>query len=370
MIKTFKYDVILDEADLCNREAEKKRLISVIKRNGRIVLYSIRRMGKTSLTSVCSKILKKQNPDTFYLYVDLNEVTSFGDVTKRFWAYFESALKEQFPLQRAKSLMGNLIGRVKVHLPGKIELSLDEIPESHHDMYLMELFKELGELSKTNPIIMTVDEFQAIAHDRESQAILRQAFQKLNLAGIVLMGSNQRLLYHMLNDKSAPFFGFGEDLELTPISIEHYLPYLEDRFSKSNLLISKEVAIFMLDQMNNIPNYINELGAWLVDTMSNTELTYHHIETAIYAAVHTKRGRYTSALYGYRPNEKKFFKAIAKKGFVESPTGKDMQELTDLSPSELLRVSRDMDDCPLISRDSQNRLFIIDPFLQKFLMLF
>ena len=181
------------------------------------------------------------------------------------------------------------------------------------------------------------------------------------------MGSNQRLLYKMFNDKKNPFFGFGEDMELKPISVEDYLPYMNERFKEGNLFITRDVAEHMMSEMNGIPNYINELGSWIVNTMSDLQLTKGHIDEAIEQASRSKSGRYESALFGYSKNQKRFIQAVARLGRVKAHSGKEMAFKTGLSPTELSRTNESLHDAPLLSLDTENQLFIVDPFLKRFL---
>lgn len=367
MQKTFKFDVILEEEDMCNREAEKRRLTSLMERNGRVVVYSPRRMGKTSLVNVCSKKIRRKDRHAFHLYVDLNETASLGEVAGRFRSHYESALAEQFTIKNVKFHLNALLSRIKIGLPGGVEMSVERYAETQPEEYLMTLFRELSEMGKEYQLALILDEFQGISELKDAQAVLRREIKKLSHASIVLMGSNQRLLYKMFNNKNSPFFGFGEDLELKPISAQDYLPYMNERFSINNIAIDLEAAAYLMEKMNNIPNYINELGAWIVDTMSDVQLTCGHIDEALESAVKTKMGRYESALYGYSTNQKKFIKAVAKLGRIKAYTGKEMAEKAGLSASELGRAYKSLEDAPILSRDTQNGLFIIDPFFRRFL---
>ncbi|MDP2600805.1 MAG: ATP-binding protein [Deltaproteobacteria bacterium] len=367
MGKTFKFDVIIGEEDMCDREPEKKRILSLMKRNGRIIIYSLRRMGKTSLVDVCSKKMRSIDSEVFHLYVDLSEVASLKETAVRFRSHYEFALKEQFPLKKVKIHINDLLSRLKLDIPGGVELSLEKYASLQPEEYLMSLFQELRKIGEKGPLALIIDEFQGISGLNDAQAILRREVKKLDNAAIVLMGSNQRLLYGMFNNKKSPFFGFGEDLELKPISIGDYVPYMNERFSEVNVSIDSEVAAYMMEKMNGIPNYINELGSWIVDTQTRTQLTKGHIDEALETAAHSKKGRYESALYGYSINQRKFVKAVAKMGVVKSFTGKEMVLETGLSPTELSRIGKNLEDAPILSRDTENRFFILDPFFRKFL---
>lgn len=367
MVKRFKFDVILEEEDLCDRKKEKERLLSIMKKQGRLVLYSHRRMGKTSLVHVSSQLFKRESPDSLHIYVDLNEVSSLEEVARRFRSYCQRALQSQFPIQKAKSFLNRLLSRLKVNFPGSVEVSLDRYPSLYPEDYLLQLFSELSDLSRKSPLIVMIDEFQGLAGLKEAQALLRSELKKLSRAAIILMGSNQRLLYQMFNDKSLPFFGFGEDLELKPIPIKDYLPYINERLAPGDLLITEEVCLYLIEKMNRIPNYVNELGAWIVETFSNLQLTEGHVDEALEAAADSKKGRYESALYGYSENQKRFLRAIAKIGPMKAYSGREMMQETDLSSSELARAGSSLEGSPLLSRDSQNGFFIPDPFLKKFL---
>lgn len=367
MGKIFKFDVILEEEEMCNRGTEKQRLLSIMEKRGRAVVYSPRRMGKTTLALVCGHKLKAADPQAFLLYVDLNEIPSLAELAGRFRSHYESALKEQFPVQKAKMLLGSLLSRIKITLPGGAALEIEKCAEEKPERYLMSLFAELKALSASRPVVLIIDEFQGVADLKTAQALLRREFQQMPKAAVILMGSNQRLLYRMLNDKKLPFFGFGEDMELKTIPLKDYLPYMNERFEKSNLHISEAVAMYMIQKANEIPNYVNELGAWIVDSFSGLELTTEHIDIALDAAAQSKHGRYESALYGYTHNQKRFLTAIAKLKRGTPETGREIQAATGLSASELARVKHSLEDCPLLSRDTNNHVFIIDPFLKKFL---
>jgi len=367
MKKTFKFDVIVGEEDMCDREEEKKRLISLMKRKGRMVIYSLRRMGKTSLVDVCSKKMRSLHPDTFHLYVDLNEVADLGEVAARFRSHYEFALKEQFTLKKVKRYLNDLFSRLKLDIPGGLELSLEKQAVTQPEEYLMSLFQELKKIGEQHSLALVLDEFQGISELSDAQAVLRREVKKLDNAAIILMGSNQRLLYRMFNNKRSPFFGFGEDMELKPISIQDYVPYMNERFAEVDVSIDADVAGYMAEKMNGIPNYINELGSWIVDTRTRVQLTKGHIDEALEAAANSKKGRYESALYGYSIHQRKFLKAVAKRGLVKSYTGKEMVSETSLSPTELNRIGKSLEDAPLISRDTANQFFILDPFFRKFL---
>lgn len=365
----FRYDVILEAEDLCNRQEEEKRILSIMQKQGRLVIYSLRRMGKSSLLNVCQKEFQKQVPQSFVLWIDLNEVTNTEDVAHRFRIHYELALQNTFPIQRAKSYLNKLLGKINLDLPGGIQVSLDEFTKENPQKYLLNLFQGLKTLSEEQHMIIVIDEFQGIADLEEVQAILRSELKKLNKAAIILMGSNQRLLYKMFNDKKAPFFGFGQDLELKSIAVKDYAPYMNERFRHFDLCLSDEVTEYLLNKMNQIPNYINELCAWICDAYSGLEITKDLVDEALLKCAQSKRGRYQSALYGYTTNQKRFIKAIAKLGPVKAHTGKDMQKWTALTSSELTNVATVLEDSPLIARDTQNNWFIPDPFLQHFLIL-
>ncbi len=59
--------------------------------------------------------------------------------------------------------------------------------------------------------------------------------------------------------------------------------------------------------------------------------------------------------------------SVAKIGRVKAHTGKEIAERTGLSPSELARVYKSLEDAPILSRDTNNCAFIIDPFFRRFL---
>lgn len=371
MYPLFKYDVVLEAEDLCDRKVEKKRILQIMEASAsgrKLVIYSPRRMGKTSLVNVCSQEFRKRHPQAFIVYMDLNELSSLQETASRIRAHYELALRDHFPLMKAKNFLNALLSRLKMNLPGGVDLSLEEVSLAEPEAYLLGLFQQLQKLSEEAPLIVVMDEFQGIVNLKNVQALLRREFKKLK-ASVILMGSNQRLLYQMFNNKKDPFFGFGEDMMLQPIPVNEYLPYMQERLSLKNISVDRSVAEYWIQAMNEIPNYINELGAWIVDTMDNVEMTTGYIDEAIQNIVRSKSGRYESILYGYTENQKKFIRAIARLGRVKAYTGQQMMKETGLSAVELNRVGQQLEDAPIISRDLKNQWYILDPFLRKFLQI-
>ena len=367
MAKEFLFDTVIPLEDFCNRSKEKKRIFSLLKRQGRLVIYSKRRMGKTSLVHACVESVQKDQKNTLALMFDFNAMASMENIAERMQASYEAALKKQLPIKQARASLADLFSRIKISVPGDIELSLQNVKQVKPAVYLQSLFDEIETLSHKHALILVCDEFQGIEGLVEAQVLLRREFLRLAKVPILLLGSNQRLLYTMFSDKKLPFYSFGEDLELGPIPLPEYLPYIAERLEPSNLSITADVAEYWMLKMNDIPNYINELGAWIVDQYQDLILTKAHIDDAVESATESKKGRYHAALYPYAIKQRKFIQAIARLDNVARITGKEMQATSGMSPTELGRLKADLEDCPLISIDAREQWYILDPFFKGFL---
>ncbi|MDO8494571.1 MAG: hypothetical protein Q7S68_04465, partial [Deltaproteobacteria bacterium] len=115
----FKYDILVEEKDICNYEEEIRLLKKYVKNGEKAVLYAPRRFGKTSLlVNVLGKHFLASKKQGLFCYVNLQEVKDIHSVAVRFARSVEEALKNIFP---KKTLFAKTIEILKSLRP-KIEI--------------------------------------------------------------------------------------------------------------------------------------------------------------------------------------------------------------------------------------------------------
>ena len=106
-MKEFIFDRLVDRANICDLEAERKQIKKFIEQKQNIVLYAQRNYGKTSLVkNVIMEDFRKKNKKSFVFFVDLMGVKDLDSITSRLKHGLEQSIKESFPIKSLASSIG------------------------------------------------------------------------------------------------------------------------------------------------------------------------------------------------------------------------------------------------------------------------
>lgn len=369
--KTFKYDVLIGEGDLCDRGKEIKELTERAMKKKRTVLFAPRRYGKTSLVkNAVGERFKKASSDNILLYIDLMDVKSFQSIAERLQYGISKALSEHFPV---KTLLKNIAGLIK-NLSVNIEIdpatgqpsmnfSIKDIESQKGTRQLMDAIKEL---SKKHGLMLVLDEFHDIAFVEEAEAAFRGFLQELEKVSVFILGSKRHLLKLMFSSANAPLFGFGDELHLSPISVDDWLPYFRDRMGRAGMRIGRDKMAWIAEQMCNVPNAICEIGAWLVENCPEAELSIKAIKEQLDIMVDAKQS-YHYVLQGYTENEKNVLRKIAVNKFTLEPQSISFLSSLNVSKSNVGKMFSKLLDMGMIEYETDKGYRISDPILSHYL---
>ena len=175
MNSPFPYERLPNADEFFGRTKELEKLSTITKYSNNLLIHSKRRMGKSSLI----KTFFEQNKDDYLcIYVDIFDITSKEDFAQLLLKALANAGK--FDLKTAIKNLTSLFKRVRVEPtidPNTLEYLIKPIVAtlSFEEMF-EEFFNSLNELSKTNKIILSIDEFQQIANitDVKLDAMMRK----------------------------------------------------------------------------------------------------------------------------------------------------------------------------------------------------
>lgn len=369
--KTFKYDILIDETDLCDRINEIKELSRRASLGKRTVLFAPRRYGKTSLVkNAVGKRFKKAGSKNVLVYVDLMDVRSFQSISERFQYGLSKALSEHFPI---KTLLKNIAGIVKNisltveadPVTGQLSLgmSVKDTENQKGSRHLMDALKHLSE--KYN-LMLVLDEFHDITFVGEAEALFRGFLQELDKASVFILGSKRHLLKLMFTDANAPLFNYGDQMSLSPIAAEDWLAYYNERLSAAGLSIDRSAMSWITAEMCDVPNSICELGAWLVENRPDSKLTIESIKEQLNILLDSKQG-YHYILQGYTENEMSVLKKIAENKFVMEPHSTAFLETIRVSKSSVGNIIGKLMDLGAIEFEMNKGYRISDPLLGHYL---
>ncbi len=116
-------------------------------------------------------------------------------------------------------------------------------------------------------IIVCLDEFQNIAFFDDSLAFQKKLpahWQHHKIASYCLYGSKRHMMTELFENKSMPFYKFGNVMFLEKISQSYWIEFITKSFEKTKKHIKKEVAVKISELMENHPYFVQQLAhtAW------------------------------------------------------------------------------------------------------------
>ena len=197
--KNFKYDVLIETDDLCDRKLEQTDLLKRAKAKKRTIVFAPRRYGKTSLVkNVIGTAFFSLSRRHLVLFFDLMGVQSLESIAKRFHHGVSFALSQRFPVKTLLRDVGDYLRGLSLQVEmdsvtGQPSLSLiSKTKEAKGEMlHFMETVKEL---SRKYPTMIILDEFPDITFVPEAEALFRSLLQELGDTAVFILGSKRHLL--------------------------------------------------------------------------------------------------------------------------------------------------------------------------------
>lgn len=355
----------------CDREEETWQLRSHVQNGINTTLLSIRRMGKTGLIHHLFDQIK-QKPNVECIYVDIYATQNL----KEFTNYFNSAVLRAFPERKAigKKFLEWMKGFRPVitydPMSGQPEVSFDYSVPRQYEQSLLSLFEFLDKQEIT--ILIAIDEFQQITTypEKNVEALLRSAVQKLKNVRFIFSGSSEHLLNELFNNSKRPFFASTQLIYLQSIKETIYSDFIQQHFANVKRKISDEALDFIL-AWTRCHTYYTQV---LCNRMFATGIKEIDIEH-----VHEECGRILmeneSSYYIYRnllaPMQWALLKAIAAEEKVYKPMAKQFLQGHNVgTPANVQRALQALLDKEMIyaATDEDGRFYqVYDCFLSRWL---
>lgn len=374
MTERFPIHIVAETSDICNYEAERKRLNFEVSQGHRILLLGRRNTGKTSLLqSVVIPEFKKKNPNGFVISVDLMSVTNLESIQMRLESGFTQGLRKSFPVRSKLLAVVDLIKGLRPSLnvdpiTGQLDVSLSFAKETTPKR-LEQMFSQISALHPTHPILLIFDEFQDVHFVPEAEALLRHHLQFLQKdLPVIITGSKNHLLQKMFAAGKAPFANWGLPLELPRIAAEDYLPYMMKRFKPQKITVSLEMVQFMLDALQGIPEAVNIICTMIMDHLlpNGGEISQKIFYDAIDTAIERFASIYRNLLQRVSPLEIQLMSALAHHGPIAQPRGKSFLRLIDSSPAGVSAALKRLEDDGFIYKIIDGYV-VSDPLMAEFL---
>ena len=370
MEKPFVFGVPADDVHFIGRENEIERLSANFRYGVNTVLMSPRRWGKTSLVNRVSGLFSKDR-ERIIVRMDIFACRSEYD----FYNVFSSEIIKQTASridewkELAKGFIERLTPKISVNPDHTAEysVSLGITPKTHTPKEILSLPQIIAERKKCD-IVICIDEFQQIGVFPDSLSVqkrLRTEWQGQKNVSYCLYGSKMHMMMNLFQKKSYPFYRFGENLNLKPIPLETWIPYIRNRFEAFGKSISDSLIEKICQSVEYQASYVQQL-AYSILLMTDREATMVSLKGGIEDLVSQNSGTFveqTQSLTSYQLN---FLRAVldgVNQGFGESA----IREQYNLgSPSNIARLKQALIDKELIEQ-TESGIIIGDPVLRFWL---
>lgn len=379
--KVFVFDRLVGAENFCNFEKEKSVIKKSIKDGTCLKIYGPRNFGKTSLIKniIAKEWMAEDHERRIFIYADLFSVQSLDDISDEIVKSFTYALNSKKNiLEKSLEWMKALKHLRPTWSPPTSPDSYGEFSvtaENHKSkIYFSTIFENINLLNKKKQFefLIVLDEFQEIAKIKKAEALLRGALQLLDSKiSVVILGSKQHLLAEIFERPRAPFYAWGNTIEIGVIEFGIYTVYINERFKDSKLKISNENSERLQKMLNRIPEAINRFCDYLNKNLYNQEISEKIIQFQLEQFVEMSRSTYELTYSSLTTAEQKLVVAVAKEGEVSQILGKDfLFKIPKVSKSTVSSVLYKLLDHSIISQtvteDSTKIYWVTDPFFATF----
>lgn len=367
--KPFIFGIATSGDNFTDRKKETERLLLNFQHGVNTVLISPRRWGKTSLVQKVCRLA--QSDKLKIVYLDIFSCRS----DKEFYNAFATAIIKQTSskfeewLDNAKLFLSRITPKISIGSDPMTDfsISLEMNPKSEDIDEILQLPEKIAQ-KKNCSIVICIDEFQQIAEFSDSKTFqkrLRTVWQLQKNVSYCLFGSKKHLMNELFENKSYPFYKFGDAIYLQKIGTQDWVEYICNRFSVTGKQISEQLAERICQAVDNHSSYVQQL-AWLVWIHTDKIATEKDFESAYQDIIDQNTPLFekqTESLTTYQMN---FLRAVLD-GVHSEFTKQEILNKYQLGTSANISiVKRALEKKELIEKEKR-KIIIPDPIMSVWL---
>lgn len=366
----FVFGIRVEGDTFTDRREETERLKANFIYGINTILISPRRMGKTSLVDkVCSLV---ESDSIRIAHIDAFGCRSENDFIDAFATAVVRATSSKWEewVENAKVFLSRFVPKISFGQDPLTDFSLSlEYNASNNTTEEVLRLPENIAAAKGYKIVVCIDEFQQIGDFVDSlsfQKKLRGVWQLQKNVSYCLYGSKKHMMEQMFQNRSYPFYRFGDLFYLDKISEEDWVTYICERFKVTGKSISEDLARKICTVTDRYSSYVQQLS-WFVWLRTQTEATDTDVQYGIDRLLDSCEPLFiqqTEDLSAYQMN---FLHALASgvhTGFTQSAVLRNYRLGTAANVTRLKKALVEKD---LISVTSPKHLEISDPVLTLWL---
>lgn len=353
----------------CDRKKETELLLEKFNNQRNTTLFANRKMGKTGLIYHFMYTATLQESDTVCLYVDLFDSVNLDDFITKLSK--EIAIKVYSKPKNILSGLGKIFSSIVPvvafdSLSGMPQLEFNFRNEQQKQNSLSEIFHFLNNLNR--PVILALDEFQQISKypNQNMEAILRTHVQNMHNVNFVFAGSMKHIMLEMFGSVKRPFYQSTDVMNLGPIPIEEYAPFIQQKMSLGKKTIDKGAIVEILNQCRGYTYYIQSVCNKLyASTYKKIDIT--HVSLILNKILDESEDYYVNYKKILPEFQWKLMRAIALENGATGMTSKNFIQNYGLSTHGTIQTAlKSLIEKEMVIEDD-NKYYIQDVFLEKWL---
>lgn len=349
----------------CDREKETRAIINSVTNGVNIVLYSLRRIGKTGLIKHVFHALADR-AEYELIYIDIYRTKNVDDFVNEL-ASAMLRIDRKVWYRRVLEFLKKFRPVLTINpVTGQMEAEIRAVSEGQGPQNLDAIFQFMEQYP--SKIILAIDEFQQITAYPEPgfEAFLRSKIQFLNNVNFIFSGSNRRIISSMFQDYNRPFYQSGSTLYLDKIPEDAYAAFIQQLMECTNRKITGELVLKGLQWTESFTwftqNYFNRLWGTGVKTITGNLMK--SIEQEVFA----EKERDFVELRNILPeNQMQLLTAIAKENSVQKPTAKEFLSAYKLGPASTVNAALRVLEQKEIIYYEQHAWQLYDVYMKRFL---
>ena len=268
MTNPFKYGPIALDESFTDRDAEVAELSTDALNGQDVVIFAPRRFGKTSLVHRVAQRLTTRRAlvAEVNLWFTPTKEKLAGRLAREVADILGVAVKAK---EIARAFAGLRITPTMTIDPtdGSFSFSFAAGHTSQDvDDTLEHLLRMLAEtaVARKRPVVLIMDEFQEIVEiDPGLTKLLRSVFQEQPEVAHIYLGSKRHLMERIFNDANEPFWRSAKRVELGPIELEQFKPFIVAGFRDNDRDVDESVVDRVLSITGGHPYATQELCYFL-----------------------------------------------------------------------------------------------------------
>ena len=249
-----------------NRKKELARLKGNMAGGINTILISPRRWGKSSLVEQAALELRAERKNARVAILDMFTCGTFEEFlenyTKAVLEATSNGWEEQ--VRNAKTFFKAIMPKLSIgtELEGQISIGFDWKEARKHAGDILDMAERIATAKKLR-LVVCIDEFQNLKDwhdDLRMQKLMRAHWQRHKHVTYVLYGSKRHMMADLFDSSGKPFYRFGDLIWLQRIGIEHWTPFITERFKSTGKTISPELAAALANTMKCHSWYVQQLA--------------------------------------------------------------------------------------------------------------